>query len=207
MLDEQGSIKPREVTTMKAVLWGVTIAVLIALSAGLAMAQGQGAAAAKPGAILVDAATSTVTVDAIDAAKRLVTIKRADGATRTYKLGPEVKNFDQIKVGDQVKTTYVDSVAIFVRKSNEPPAAGQVETVEVAPKGAKPGIIVTDTTEITARVEAIDYPLRTLSLKGPQGNLAPYAVDDSVRNFNSIKAGDEVVVRVTEAVAITVEAP
>jgi hypothetical protein len=46
----------------------------------------------------------------VDAAIRTVVLKSPDGTTKSYKLGPELRNFDQIKVGDTVKATVVDAV-------------------------------------------------------------------------------------------------
>jgi hypothetical protein len=159
----------------------------------------------KPGGIVVETITGTATVAAVDAAKRTVTLESGDGTLKTYKLGPEARNFDQIKVGDMVRATYTESVAVFVRKSDEQPGADEVRTIEVAPKGAKPGVIMTDTVEITAKVEAIDYTNRTVTLKGPQGNVMTFSVDASVKKFDNVKVGDELVMRVTEALAIAVE--
>jgi hypothetical protein len=192
---------------MRKVAAVVMVVALVVLFGQAARAQGADTPAnePKPGGVVVDAVSSTATVDAIDAATRVVTLKFPDGSSKTLKAGPEVRNFDQVRVGDQVKTTYLESVALFVRKSNEKPFPGQVETVQLAPKGAKPGAIVTKTTEITATAEAIDYGKRTVTLKGSRGNLVTYAVDESVENFNNVKVGDELVLRVTEAMAIIVE--
>ena len=161
----------------------------------------------KPGGAVVETTTITATVDAIDAANRTVTLKFPDGKMKTVKAGPEVRNFDQIKVGDQVKATYAESVAIFVRKSDEKPSAGETQAVKVAPKGAKPGVVMVNTSEITAKVEAIDYKKRTVTLKGPEGNVRTFTVDKSVKKFSNVKVGDELVVRVTDALAIVVEKP
>jgi hypothetical protein len=151
--------------------------------------------------------TGVLTVDSIDAVKRVVTLKSPDGNLKNYKLGPEVKNFDQIKVGDQVKVALAESIAIFVRKSDEPPAAVEMETVQVAPKGDKPAVVVTDTFEVTAKVEAINYEKRMVTLRGPDGNVKTFPVGQRVKNLNNVKVGDEVVLRLTEALAIAVEKP
>jgi len=199
---------------MKKVLSAVLVLALVLVFAQFTLAQETDTKAKtakkqaqKPGAIVVETISATATVDAVDAAKRKVTLKFADGKTQTLKLGPEVKNFDQIKVGDQVKTTFAESVAVFVRKSDEKPSADEIQTIQVAPKGAKPGVVMTDTFEVTAKVEAIDYTKRTVTLKGPEGNLKTFPVDKSVKKFKNVKVGDEVVVRVTDAMAITVETP
>jgi len=161
----------------------------------------------KPAAAMVDVVTITAAVESVDAANRMVTLKMPDGVSRAIKVGPEVKNFDQIKVGDNVKATFYESVAVVVAKAGEKPAASQVQTVQVAPKGEKPGAIAVDTKEITATVEKIDYKKRTVSLKGPQGNVMTFTVDKSAKNFKNIKKGDDVYLRVTNAVAIAVEEP
>ena len=162
-------------------------------------------AAAKPGAVMVEAVTVTAAVDAVDTAKRLVAPKMAGGTSQTIKLGGAVKNFDQIKAGGKVRATFYESVAVFVVKSGEKPSASEVEGVEVAPKGAKPGAVVFDIVEVTAKVESINYKKRTMTLKGPEGNIRKVAVDKSVKKFKNIKKGDEVVLRITEAVAVKVE--
>ena len=77
--------------------------------------------------------------------------------------------------------------------------------VEVAPRGAKPGVADVEIRVVTAKVEAIDLQKRTVTLRGPQGNAVTLKVDEQVKKFDQVKVGDEVVVRHTEAVAITVQ--
>ena len=64
---------------------------------------GPHAGASEPGKVsIADAVQVGATVKAIDKAKRLVTLKGPEGHTFVVQAGPEVKNFDQIKVGDEV---------------------------------------------------------------------------------------------------------
>jgi len=116
-----------------------------------------------------------------------------------------VRNFDQIKPGDRVVFEIYDSVALFVRKSGEPPSAAEAGGVEVAQRGQKPSGVFVNTTELTAAVEGIDYQARTVTLKGPQGNVKTIKVDPSVKNFDQVKQGDEVVLRHTEAIVASVQ--
>ena len=196
---------------MKKALVAVMVLGLVVLFGHAVMAQDSGVAAVgkmagqKPGGFVVQSVSSTATVEAINAKERIVTLKFADGSAKPYKLGPEVRNFDQIKQGDKVKATYLESVALFVRKADDKPFAGDVQTVQVAPKGAKPGIITTNTFEVAAKVTAIDHKKRTVSLKGPEGNVLSYKVDKSVKRFKDVKVGDDLVLRVNQAVAIAVE--
>ena len=149
----------------------------------------------------------TARVDAVDYGKQLVTLTGPQGNTVTLKVGPEVRNLDQVKAGDQLIVEHYESIALFVRKSGEPPHATEATVVALAPKGQKPGGIVVDTAEITATVEAIDYEKRTVTLRGPEGKTRTIKVDPAVKRFPEIKRGDEVVVRHTEALAIAVRKP
>jgi hypothetical protein len=84
----------------------------VVLSLGLVMAFAQvgfaqvGAAVEKdatgPGPVLAQSAASTAIVAAIDYEQRIATLRLPDGTTVTFKAGPEVNSFLQLKVGDQV---------------------------------------------------------------------------------------------------------
>jgi hypothetical protein len=58
--------------------------------------------ATTPGSSAVESPTTTATVGAIDYENRTGMLKLPDGTKVTFKAGPEVRNFDQLKVGDQV---------------------------------------------------------------------------------------------------------
>jgi Cu/Ag efflux protein CusF len=162
---------------------------------------------AKPGGMAVDAISITATVVKVDQAKRMITIKGPAGNMMDVVLGQEVKNFDEIKENDQIKARYVESIAVFVEKSDAKPAASETTTVELAPIGYKPGAVVVDTVEATAQVLSANYAKRTLKLKLPNGGAKTVKVGKQVKKFKQIKKGDEVVVRYTQAVALTVEKP
>jgi RNase P/RNase MRP subunit p29 len=61
--------------------------------------------AGKPG-VVVDAASITATVEVIDYDKRTVALKGPRGNIVVLKVGPDVKNFKQIKRGERVTTKY-----------------------------------------------------------------------------------------------------
>src|SRR5262245_17472217 len=64
--------------------------------------------------------TTTATVTGIDAPNRRVTLTTPDGMRNTYTLGPEVRNFNQIRIGDQVKTTLTEEVALSLQEGGTP---------------------------------------------------------------------------------------
>ena len=94
----------------------IALAAAAALAAGISFitfaqtpaATGGTMAATAPGkAVMANTIEITATVQAVDKATRAVTLKGPEGNVRTITAGPEVKNFDQIKVGDQVAVRYL----------------------------------------------------------------------------------------------------
>ncbi|HEY9160387.1 MAG TPA: hypothetical protein VIS94_04800 [Desulfomonilia bacterium] len=165
------------------------------------------ATTSKPGAVVVEQITHTATVVNIDTAKRVVTLKREDGSVQSYVLGDNVKNFDQIKVGDIVKSSVIESVAVAVRKSDENPDATVSKSVSVAARGEKPSMTLTDTFEVVARVTSIDMDKGTITISTVSGETKTFPFDKSVGKFRNIKAGDDVILNISVAVMIAVEAP
>jgi hypothetical protein len=163
--------------------------------------------AGKPGGAVVDVISWQATVEAVDLQKRTVALKGPDGKIKTLTIGPEARNLDQVKKGDQLKVKLIESVALFVRKASDPPNAAETAEVALAPKGEKPGLVGVKTAEITGNVQAIDYKARTVTLKGPEGNLVTLKVGEAAKRFNEVKKGDQVVLRVTEALLIDVTKP
>ena len=161
----------------------------------------------KPAGIVSQTVTDKVTVDAIDYANRTAVLKDADGNSHYIKAGPEIRNFPQLKVGDEVITEHTQSVAILVDKPEGTPAAGQVQAVQRAPLGAKPGMEAVNVIGISATVQKIDYSTRMVTLKGPEGKTITTRIDESATRFNNVKKGDMVYIQLTEELAIRVETP
>jgi len=185
-------------------MWSIIFSVLLALVSTHTVVQ-QEESSGKPGVVRVETATITATVEAIDYNKRTVDLKGPGRNVVTLKVGPEAKNFKQIKTGDHVTAKYYRATAIYVRKPNEPPFAEGGSAVQVAASGQKPGAVAVDTAEMTVRVEDIDYKNRTVTLRGPQQKTVTLKVGKDVKRFNEVKKGDEIVVKHTEALAINVQ--
>ena len=168
--------------------------------------QAQAQAQDRPGGLEGELVVITATVKAIDKKNRVVTLQSPDGKVAKVKCGPEVRNFDQIHVGDVVKTSLLETVELFVTGSAEP-AAGRVTEVGRAPLGSKPGFAAVDAVEVKAAVVAIDYQTRKVTLKGPEGNVINVTAGPEVRRLNEVKVGDSVVARLTRAVSIEVRKP
>ena len=159
----------------------------------------------KPGVVAVEVTEWTATVKSVDYAKKTVVLER-DGKTATVDAS-YAKRLNEIKPGDVVKVAHIEELAIYVRKAEPGPMAAEARTVELAPKTQGPGGIMTDTKQVVANVEAIDYASRTITLQRPDGSVRTFKVSDAVEKFDQIKKGDQVVLEFTEAIAISVEKP
>lgn len=160
-----------------------------------------------PGVIMTNVIGVEATVEAVDYEKRTATLKRTEVETITIKVDKAAKNFDQVKVGDQVIAEYIELVAIFVPQPNEPATAEGMNRVQLGLKNKRPDGIAVKTTEVTATVEAIDHNKSTVKLKGPQGGAVTLNVDPGDKKFYLVKAGQELVVQFTEAITINVKKP
>ena len=159
------------------------------------------------GGVVLDAVTTTATVQSINPADRSVVLQHPDGGLTTYQCGPEVRNFDQIKVGDQVTATVAESLAIGLMKGGSVPiGAGTSSAMVRAPLGAKPGGKIVDTFGFTARVMGVDAQNRKVTLQTVDGQTQTVKVGPDI-NLANIKPGDDVGVRVTRAFAISVTPP
>ena len=58
----------------------------------------------------------TASVEAVDSAKRTITVKGPAGNIVTLPVGPEVQNFDQIRVGDLVAVRYLEALTLELKK-------------------------------------------------------------------------------------------
>jgi hypothetical protein len=184
-------------------MYSVVCVAMLSLSASAAMAD----SATLPSKVEIDAITAGASVTAVDKAKRSFTLTAKDGKTHSYTAGPEMVNFDQMKVGDKVEATYAEEMSISVNKSGTAPKMEEKSAVVRAPKGEKPGVIVANSTEIVGVVTAIDHKTRTVTVKGPKGNEVTTTVKEGVKGFSNVAKGDNVVISHTEALSISVVTP
>src|SRR5262249_47926454 len=138
---------------------------LASCSTDSSMSQGQSSTLVStqkgvPGGTIVQTYQRTATVTAVDPSTRKVTLAGADGKKTVFKAGPDVVNFDQIHVGDQVKATVAEQLVVFMATDAPPQNDGAATMVALAPVGAKPGGLLANTEQVTARVTAIDLQHR-----------------------------------------------
>ncbi|MBV9724790.1 MAG: hypothetical protein JO299_06405 [Gammaproteobacteria bacterium] len=130
----------------------------------------------KPPAIVesVDRSAGTIVVRALGAP-----------SASTYKVGPEVENLSELRMGDRVYPTVREELRVYALRDGQAPG----------PDGA-PVSIATD-----ARVLSVDPSYRLLQLQYPDGEKETLKVPPGVR-LQQMQAGDAVVIRPIEAVSL-----
>ncbi len=154
-----------------------------------------------------DESTTTSTITKVDHETRMVTLRSEKGEEQAIKAGPEVKNFDQLKVGDVVTAHYQRAVAMELLPANSAEAGVEYQSgTKTAPKGAAPSGMVDQSLSITAKLTAVDLKNHTVTLTGADGNSRTIEVKDPERQkrMNKLKVGDMVRITYVEALALTV---
>lgn len=170
-----------------------------------------GTAAAQPAPVSVEKVqTISATVASIDPAKRLVELRKDDENT-TIQVPPEVRNFERIKVGDEVVATYYQGLAAEFKKKGESKTVGVIDaTTGTArmPEGAnRPGAAVANQVTTTVVIESVDRATHSVTFVGPAGMTRTVdVVDPKAQQFiGSLQKGDEVQLTYVEALAVTLE--
>jgi Cu/Ag efflux protein CusF len=149
--------------------------------------------------------TQTGSVEAIDHKARVLTLRDKTGELRTVDVPATVQRFDEVKVGDSVTVTYYDNVAVRLKRPGEAP----VNTLEGAltpTEGQKPAGTLAAQRAMTAKVEAIDPKVPSITFTGPNGWKYSRRVQDK-NVLKQVKVGDQVDFIWTEAIQLTVEGP
>jgi hypothetical protein len=150
-------------------------------------------------------AKATATITAIDATTRTVTLKAKSGETQTFKVGPEVKRFDEFAVGDVIKIEYEQGLALeFQPAGSENVPVTAVATGGRAEKDQAPGAAAAAGVQGTVTVTAIDSAKRLVSFMGPGGNVYQVKAGPKVK-LEKLKVGDKLLATYVEAVAIKLE--
>lgn len=185
------------------------------LAAAAAMALGLAAPAAHAqvgaGGVSADVAVTTARarITGIDAKTRTLTVRGPAGNVFKLVAGPDVRNFAQIRKGDDIVVRYTQSVAYVISPADTklPDVAAADGAVRAAP-GAKPGGAVGERVAITGTIVGVDPAGHVLSVVDQHGGpVHNFAVVDPERQAQlpMLKVGDKITAVFTEAVAIAVE--
>jgi hypothetical protein len=146
----------------------------------------------------------SASIEAVDSAKRTVALKGPAGDIVTLSVGPEVQNFDQIRVGDLVVVRYLEALALELRKRGTAKRERtDRDVMQRALPGERPARIDAHEVHVVADVIAILPQTQTVRLRGPTRVVDLHVYDPE--QFKLVAVGDQVEATYTEAVAISVE--
>jgi hypothetical protein len=155
--------------------------------------------------------TISATIIAIDTKKRLLSLKNTDGGNTTIEVPKEVRNLEQVKVGDQVVVRYYKSIGAAVRPKGASTDLGGINEEAVlgrAEPGAKPGAGIGSVTTTSVAIQSVDKTNNIVTFAGPDGFVRTVQVKDpeAKKFIATLKKGDVVDLTFAEALAISVEA-
>lgn len=148
--------------------------------------------------------TITATVETIYREKRLVILKGSDGNRVSMTLGDEARNFPQLKVGDEVRVGYFEAMALQL-ETTKSVIKNRIDELRIArsPIGKKPAGRITKTTEIVAKIQAIDLDKRLVTVRGVKRTVT-LMVNDDVK-LDKLKVNDKLVVYYLQEMTILVK--
>ncbi|MCA3363697.1 MAG: hypothetical protein ING08_09850 [Roseomonas sp.] len=146
-------------------------------------------------------------VDRVDARNRTIVVRGPDNKPQTLQLGPEVRNFAQIRRGDRVRLHYEEAVAVRIAGRGSSLEPETVLGAARAEPGARPAVGAVAATRAQVRITALDTATNTVSFVGPSRVERTVAVRaPELREFlKTLNVGDRVDVAIAEAMAIRVE--
>jgi len=192
--------------SLSIVLAAILSALVVPALAQQPGAEGTTAVMSEPGkAAAVRTVKVSAQVVAIDAASRVVTLKGPKGNVVDIVAGDEVRNFAQIRVGDLVVARYVQALTLELKKTKAGVRQSRESEAAVrAQPGERPAGAAGRQVTIMADVVGVNRKAKTISLKGPKGNVVTLDVHNPDQ-FKVVKVGDQVEAIYTEAVAVSVE--
>jgi Cu/Ag efflux protein CusF len=201
-LDASTQSKARKCEPVKLATIALTVVLLFA--AGPSRTTRAQSSATDQGVDAVEVIKTTATVENIDLEKRKVTLLLEDGKKKTFEVDKSVQNLDQVKAGDQLKISYTEEIIILVGKSSETPGAAAAAEVGVAPKGAKPGIVMVETSALSVRILAVDAAKHRVTIEDPDGKQKKIKLSKKVGNLDQLKTGETVDMVMTESLVVEI---
>ena len=163
--------------------------------------------AQQPGGAYTSTLTRTrATVTAIDPATREVTIQGDHGPV-TIQVGPDVKNFNNLKVGDRVNISYYQGTAAQLVKGGKTVKDPAVSTfAQGNSPGLRPSGLVGASATVTVKIQDVNLPTNTVAFTDSNGttHIVQVKTPEMQSFIRDLKRGDIVQVTFTDSVAVEV---
>jgi hypothetical protein len=148
--------------------------------------------------------SGTATIQAIDSTARTITLRNQAGEEDTYAVGPEVKRFNEMKVGDTVKMTYRESIVLQIRKPGDKPGPTSLQGGVTPGTGALPSATVGVQAKMTVTVKAIDLNVPSITVTTPDSRTVTRKVENK-KNLEGVKVGDQIDITYTQSLLTAIE--
>ncbi len=141
---------------------------------------------------------------AVDKTRKSVIVEGPGGRKATLKV-ENPYNLEAARVGDPVVAHFYEIVTIRKKKPGEVvPSASLKEGIVTAKPGETPGGAAGRKMQLVVSVVEIDTANGVVTVKGPDGAVEKVKARDP-NNLKLIKVGDELVVSIAQAVAVSID--
>jgi hypothetical protein len=163
--------------------------------------------AQQPGSAYTSTLTQTrATVQAINTATREVTIQGDQGPV-TVVVSPDVKNFSNLKVGDQVLVSYYQGTMAQIVKGGKTVKDPAVSTFSQGNSpGMRPAGVAGASATVTVKIQDVNLPTNTVAFTRSDGttHIVQVKSPEMQKLLPELKRGDVVQVTFTDSVAVKV---
>ncbi len=178
-----------------------------ALGAALILPWDKPVQAQADGAIVEETVTSSALVHDVDLTARQVLLETEDGRFLTFDVPDDVRNLEQVEVGDSVNVLHYGGIAASLTAPGEEPIGMDLATVVArAEEGERPAGATLNQLTTTVTFDAFDAETGMVSFTGQSGlQRTVEVVDPDMRAFvETLEVGDQVDVSIVEVIAIEV---
>ena len=146
------------------------------------------------------------TVVAVDADKRSIELEGPDGNRIATRVGPDVRNLAQVKVGDKLNVSYYSG---YVLSMAEPGVAGSEAEAFAgrAAEGERPAATIGTTQQATVEILSVSTDGKKVSFRDGDGRTHSIPVRrEEARAFaKRLKPGDMVDIHYSDALTVSIE--
>ena len=184
------------------------IVIGLALNKAAWAQSGQTTGTSPPGSVEAIRSITVITVHGkiaeVDKVKKQVVLEGPEGRKVTLAVNNPY-NLNAAKVGAPVVTRFYEVVTIRKKRPGEVvPSASLKEGVATAKPGGLPGAVAEQQASVLVSVAAIDEADGTVTIKAPDGTIEKVKARDP-KNLKQLKVGDELVVSLDRAIAISLD--
>ena len=147
---------------------------------------------------------ATATIVAIDSTLRIVTLRTANGEEDSLAVAPDVKRFNELKVGDRINITFVESAVVTVQPPGTAPKPSTVGAGITPGSGKSPSATASAQLTTTVGVKAIDPSVPSITVSTADGRTVTRKIENK-KNLEGIKVGDKLDITYTRAILMSAE--